>query len=72
MRRESCRRMGIDRSYRLYVFDLDGTIADTHEDLSRAFAAAMEEAGYPAPSKAQSDGGYRWRRDEGAGTADRP
>ena len=53
LRRESCRRMGIDRRYRLYVFDLDGTVADTHEDLARAFAAAMEEAGYPAPSKAQ-------------------
>jgi len=45
--------MGIDRSYRLYVFDLDGTVADTREDLGRAFAAAMQEAGYPLPDMAQ-------------------
>lgn len=45
--------MGIDKSYRLYVFDLDGTVADTRVDLARAFAAAMEEAGFPAPSMEQ-------------------
>lgn len=45
--------MGIDKRYRLYVFDLDGTIADTREDLARAFSAAIEEAGYPKPSLAQ-------------------
>jgi len=45
--------MGIGRSYRLYVFDLDGTLAETRADLGRAFAAAMEEAGYPAPSMEQ-------------------
>jgi phosphoglycolate phosphatase len=45
--------MGIDRRYRLYVFDLDGTVADTREDLGRAFTSAMEEAGYPAPNMEQ-------------------
>jgi phosphoglycolate phosphatase len=45
--------MGIDKSYRLYVFDLDGTVADTREDLARAFTAALEEAGYPRPDMVQ-------------------
>lgn len=45
--------MSIDRRYRLYVFDLDGTVADTREDISHAFAAVLEETGYPVPSLAQ-------------------
>lgn len=45
--------MGIDKKYRLYVFDLDGTLADTKDDIALAFSAAMEEAGYPRPELAQ-------------------
>jgi phosphoglycolate phosphatase len=45
--------MEVDKRYRLVVFDLDGTIADTCEDLANAFAAAMEESGYPKPSLEQ-------------------
>lgn len=45
--------MGIDKRYRLYVFDLDGTVADTREDIARAFAETLEEAGYPRPDLGQ-------------------
>jgi phosphoglycolate phosphatase len=45
--------MSIDKRYRLVVFDLDGTVADTREDIAHAFSAALEEAGYEKPDMAQ-------------------
>ncbi len=45
--------MGIDKQYRLYVFDLDGTIVDTREDIALAFAQTLEQAGYPRPELSQ-------------------
>ena len=45
--------MSIDKRYRLYVFDLDGTVADTREDIAFAFSEALEEAGCPKPDIAQ-------------------
>lgn len=45
--------MSIDKRYNLYVFDLDGTVVDTREDIARAFTAALTEAGYQKPDMAQ-------------------
>ena len=45
--------MGIDKKYRLYVFDLDGTVVDTREDIALAFADTLAEAGYPRPDLSQ-------------------
>ncbi len=41
--------MRIDRNYRLYVFDLDGTLADTKKDIGRALQRVVEDAGYKKP-----------------------
>lgn len=45
--------MGIGKQYRLYVFDLDGTIVDTREDIALAFAETLEQVGYPRPGLGQ-------------------
>ena len=45
--------MGIDKRYRLYVFDLDGTVVDTREDIALAFAQTLAEAGYARPDLSQ-------------------
>lgn len=42
--------MIINKTYRLYVFDLDGTLADTKEDIGRAIKRVLEEAGFKPPS----------------------
>jgi len=42
--------MGIAKKYRLYVFDLDGTLADTRDDLKTAFSKALAYGGYDALS----------------------
>jgi phosphoglycolate phosphatase len=40
----------ISKKYKLYVFDLDGTLADTKIDLTRAFSKALTANGFKAPS----------------------
>jgi len=45
--------MGIDKAYKLYVFDLDGTLVDTRTDIARALEIALSEAGYDVPSHEQ-------------------
>lgn len=45
--------MSVDKRYKLYVFDMDGTIADTETDIGRALAAAIEAAGFKKPSQAE-------------------
>lgn len=45
--------MSIGKKYALYVFDLDGTIADTKVDMGRAFAAAAAAAGCEKPDERQ-------------------
>ncbi|MGE5494359.1 MAG: HAD family hydrolase [Burkholderiales bacterium] len=42
--------MGINKTYKLYVFDLDGTVADTKVDMARALQAAVTAAGFEKPS----------------------
>lgn len=39
------------KDYDLYVFDLDGTIADTRADLKTALAEAVKAAGFPEPAE---------------------
>jgi len=41
--------MGISKTYKLYVFDLDGTVADTKVDMARALQAAVTAAGFKKP-----------------------
>jgi phosphoglycolate phosphatase len=41
--------MGINKTYKLYVFDLDGTVADTKVDMARALQAAVTAAGFKKP-----------------------
>lgn len=43
--------MGKVKEYDLYVFDLDGTIADTRADLKTALAESVKAAGFPEPSE---------------------
>lgn len=45
--------MGINKTYRLYVFDLDGTLADTKEDIGRAMLQVIREAGLKEPDEAE-------------------
>ncbi len=42
--------MTVKKKYRLYVFDLDGTIADTRKDIGRAFTKVIEKQGFGRPS----------------------
>ena len=41
--------MALDKTYRLYVFDLDGTLVDTKLDIARALQKVMGDAGFPKP-----------------------
>jgi len=41
--------MAFDKTYKLYVFDLDGTLVDTKLDIARAMQKALGDAGYPKP-----------------------
>ncbi len=41
--------MSINKTYKLYVFDLDGTVADTKVDIARALQAAVIAAGFEEP-----------------------
>lgn len=41
--------MGIDKKYKLYVFDLDGTLVDTRVDIARALKYALDASGFEAP-----------------------
>jgi phosphoglycolate phosphatase len=43
--------MSINKTYKLYVFDLDGTVADTKQDLGRALRAAVIAAGFEPPGE---------------------
>jgi phosphoglycolate phosphatase len=43
--------VGKVKEYELYVFDLDGTIADTRADLKTALAEAVKAAGFPEPAE---------------------
>jgi phosphoglycolate phosphatase len=43
--------MSIDRRYKLYIFDLDGTIAETETDIGRALAEAVAASGFKKPSQ---------------------
>ncbi len=52
-RRGSFKRMVVSRRYRLYVFDLDGTIVNTIKDIGEAFAETLVQAGYPRPTMEQ-------------------
>ena len=38
------------RSYKLYIFDLDGTLVDTKPDIARALQKMLEEASLPVPN----------------------
>ncbi len=38
------------RDYKLYIFDLDGTLVDTKPDIARALQKMLEEAGLPVPN----------------------
>lgn len=38
------------RNYKLYIFDLDGTLVDTRPDIARALQKTLEEAGLPVPN----------------------
>ncbi len=38
------------RGYKLYIFDLDGTLVDTKPDIARALQKMLEEAGLPVPN----------------------
>jgi len=42
--------MSIDKKYKLYVFDFDGTLIDTRTDIARTFQVFLGEFGYPEPS----------------------
>ncbi len=39
----------IDKTYKLYIFDLDGTLVDTQPDIARALQAVLQEARLPVP-----------------------
>ena len=45
--------MGIGKKYKLYVFDLDGTLIDTRVDIARAFQHTLETLGFEKPDMAQ-------------------
>jgi phosphoglycolate phosphatase len=45
--------MSINKKYKLYVFDLDGTIAETKKDIGRALSVTMCEAGFEKPDEEQ-------------------
>ncbi len=38
------------RPYKLYIFDLDGTLVDTRPDIARALKKTLETAGLPVPN----------------------
>ncbi len=38
------------RDYKLYIFDLDGTLVDTRPDIARALQKTLQDAGLPAPN----------------------
>lgn len=42
--------MSITKKYKLYIFDLDGTLVDTRPDIARALQKMMVDAGFEAPS----------------------
>lgn len=45
--------MSIDKTYKLYIFDMDGTIVDTKTDIGRALAEAVADAGFKKPAQAE-------------------
>jgi len=45
--------MKVDKKYALYVFDFDGTLVDTREDIARGFGQVLEEFGYEKPAYEQ-------------------
>jgi phosphoglycolate phosphatase len=38
------------RTYKLYIFDLDGTLVDTRLDIARALQKTLQDAGLPVPN----------------------
>ncbi len=42
--------MALDKAYKLYLFDLDGTLVDTKLDIALAFQRVLGEAGLNVPS----------------------
>ena len=38
------------RDYKLYIFDLDGTLVDTRPDIARALQKTLQEANMPVPN----------------------
>ena len=42
--------MGLKKAYKLYLFDLDGTLVDTKLDIALAFQRVLGEAGFEEPS----------------------
>ena len=42
--------MGLSKTYKLYLFDLDGTLVDTKQDIALAFQKVLSEAGFVKPS----------------------
>ena len=45
--------MSIDKRYKLYVFDLDGTLVDTRVDIARALKKTMKASGFGEPDLEQ-------------------
>ncbi len=45
--------MGVDKTYKLYVFDLDGTLVDTRTDIARALEKVLSGEGYDVPTREQ-------------------
>ena len=45
--------MGVEKKYKLYVFDLDGTLVDTRTDMAQAYGSVACDAGRDMPSRQQ-------------------
>lgn len=45
--------MSINKRYKLYIFDMDGTIADTQTDIGRALAEAVSGYGLKKPTQSE-------------------
>ena len=43
--------MGVEKRYKLYVFDFDGTLVDTRTDMARAYGSVAYAAGRDVPSR---------------------